>query len=97
MKDSPQFKLPARIKISDDVLFQELEGESVLLDLTSEQYFGLNEVGTRIWQLLVENRETTEILSRLVDEFEADDKILRRDLAILINELETSGLVAAEA
>jgi len=35
--------------ISDEVICQELGGESVLLDLGSESYLGLDEVGTRIW------------------------------------------------
>jgi hypothetical protein len=35
---------------SPEVLVQELEGEAVLLNLASERYFGLDDVGTRIWQ-----------------------------------------------
>ena len=42
--------------VSKDVLFQEVAGETVLLDLNSESYFGLDEVGTRIWTLLNEGR-----------------------------------------
>ena len=40
------------IRISDNVLSQEVAGETVLLDLASESYFGLDEVGTRVWQML---------------------------------------------
>jgi hypothetical protein len=48
-------ELPERkIKISPDVLFQEVSGETVLLDLESEHYFGLDAVGTRIWGLIGE-------------------------------------------
>jgi hypothetical protein len=97
MENSAQLKLPERVKISDDVLFQEMDGESVLLDLTNEQYFGLNEVGTRIWQLLSENGETVEVLSQLTGEFDADEQILQRDLALLLNELEAGGLIVIEA
>ena len=39
-----------KIQISPDVLSQEVNGETVLLDLEGESYFGLNEVGTRVWQ-----------------------------------------------
>ena len=45
--------LASRIRPSDEVLFQELQDESVLLDLKSGVYFGLDIVGTRIWQLLL--------------------------------------------
>ena len=97
MENSAQLKLPERVKISDDILFQEMDGESVLLDLTNEQYFGLNEVGTRIWQLLSEKSETAGVLSQLAGEFDADEDVLRRDLALLLNELETGGLIVIEA
>ena len=40
-----------RFSISSEVLSQEVNGETVLLDLEGECYFGLNEVGTRIWRV----------------------------------------------
>ncbi|MBT6125779.1 MAG: PqqD family protein, partial [Halieaceae bacterium] len=40
------------VTLSPDVISQEVSGETVLLDLNSEHYFGLDEVGTRIWQLI---------------------------------------------
>ena len=43
------------ITLSPEVISQEVSGETVLLDLQSENYFGLDEVGTRIWQLINEN------------------------------------------
>ena len=46
------FQTTDRFSISDEVLSQEVNGETLLLDLEGESYFGLNEVGTRIWQLL---------------------------------------------
>jgi len=44
------------IIIPDDVLFRELDGEAVLLNLKTGIYFGLNPVATRMWQLIVEQR-----------------------------------------
>ena len=43
-------RLTMRASIPPDVLLQELQGESVLLNLSSGRYFGLNGVGTRMWQ-----------------------------------------------
>lgn len=40
--------LPTRVEISPEVLFQELQGEAVLLNLTSERYYGLDDVGMRM-------------------------------------------------
>ena len=44
--------LHSRVSVNDDVLFQELDGEGVLLNLKTGVYFGLDSVGARVWQLL---------------------------------------------
>lgn len=88
--------LPRRVKISEEVLFQEIEGEGVLLNLANEQYFGLNEIGTRIWFLLTENGETASVLNRLESEYEVDARTLKNDLSNLIRELGEQGLVIVE-
>ena len=88
--------LPKKVITSDDVLFQEIEGESVLLNLTTEKYFGLNEVGTRFWHLLAENEETDRVLSNLHDEYDVEAETLQNDLAVLITQLSEQGLVTVE-
>jgi hypothetical protein len=85
--------LPARVGISDQVLFQEIEGECVLLDMTSEQYFGLDDVGTKIWQLLVTDGDTARVVSTLTHVYDVDEVTLRNDVANLIRELSEKGLV----
>jgi hypothetical protein len=88
--------LPRRVKVSEEVLFQEIEGEAVLLDLTNEQYFGLNKVGTRMWLLLSEEGEPTQVLTRLQREFKVDEETLKNDLSVLISELGQQGLISIE-
>lgn len=88
--------LPTHITISPDVLFQGLEGESVLLHLESERYYGLDDVGTRIWELLDEHSDTATVLERLLAEYDADEATLRQDLADLIAKLVAVGMVVVE-
>jgi hypothetical protein len=81
------------ITISKDVLAQELAGETVLLDLASESYFGLDEVGTRIWQLLQAGQGEAEIIETLLDEYEVERQELENDVAELLEKLEGEGLI----
>jgi len=53
--------LDSRVKVNDVVLFHELLGEAALLSLKSGVYFGLDPVGTRIWQLFAEHERLAEI------------------------------------
>ena len=88
--------LPQRVTLSPEVLFRELDGEAVMLDLETERYYGLDEVGTRIWQLFAEYEETETVISQLVAEYEVEEEQLRQDLAVLLGELAEAGLVCLE-
>ena len=81
------------VQVLPDVLSQEVSGETVLLDLNNENYFGLNEVGTRIWQLLQEQDNLEKIYDVLLDEYEVDTKQLRTDFDDIINQLKDTGLI----
>jgi hypothetical protein len=81
--------------VSKDVLFQEVSGETVLLDLDSEQYFGLDEVGTRIWALLKEGRGVDAIVDTLLAEYEVEREQLEADVRELLAALLEAGLIEA--
>lgn len=91
----PFVTLDSRLSHSDDVLFQEVGGEAVLLDLASEQYFGLDPVGTRIWALLGEVSDLQAVRDRLCEEYDAEPAKIESDLIDLANKLAQAGLVKA--
>ena len=85
--------LSHQAKPSDDVLFQEVGGEAVLLKLASENYFGLDAVGTRIWILLNEDPGLKRAFDILSDEYEVETEVLERDLLALVERMADAGLV----
>jgi len=89
--------LNQKITLSPDVISQEVSGETVLLDLESENYFGLDEVGTRIWQLIKEKEDLQAIYTTLLDEYEVEESRLQADLEALSGEISKLGLVSLEA
>ena len=88
-----KFQSADSFSISDEVLSQEVNGETVLLDLDGESYFGLNEVGTRIWQLIKSERTVGETLSALSDEYDVSREQLESDVGELLDKLSGAGLV----
>ena len=84
---------PSCLKIPEDILFRELEGEAVLLNLKSGVYFGLDPIGTRIWRLIQEKERLEAILQVLVQEYDVEEKKCREDLLHLFGELKKNGLV----
>jgi hypothetical protein len=79
--------------VTDRVVAAELDDESVLLDVSSGLYYGLDEVGSRIWTLLNEALDLETIVSRLADEYEAAPDELRRDVVAFVDALAGRGLV----
>ena len=82
------------VSVAPDVLHQELGGETVLLNLTNESYFGLDEVGTRIWQVLAETSSPSEVVARLLAEYDVSPEQLRGDVERLVTQLAEAGLVS---
>ena len=84
------------VTVSPDALFREIQGESVILDLRSQRYFGLDDVGTRMWELLAEHREPSEVADAILHEFDVERPEVERDLETLIAELETAELITVK-
>lgn len=85
------------VKVSDDVVFRVLGDEAVILNLATGVYFGLDTVGTRMWQLMSEHGSTDPVVTALLGEYEVDEGQLRGDLEKLIEQLKEKGLVSADA
>jgi hypothetical protein len=81
------------ITISQEVLAQELAGETVLLDLASESFFGLDEVSTRVWQLLRSGTGQAQLVETLLDEYEVEREVLEKDVGQLLGRLSEAGLI----
>ena len=86
-----------KIIFKESVFTQELDGEMVLFDMESEHYFGLDETGTVMWQLLQEKRELTEVLSLLLEQYEVEERILKKDLLHFLDKLQENGLIEVTA
>lgn len=76
-----------------DFIWSEVGGEGVLLNMQSGDYFGLNEVGLSFWEK-VDNRSTLgEILEKMLEEYEVEMSVLKRDLVDLASEMLAKGLL----
>ncbi len=83
----------ARFAPPDHVLVREVEGELVLLNIETEEYFGMDRTSTRFWQVLSENPTIDRAFGSLLEEFEVDPQTLRSDLVSFIDDLLNRGLV----
>lgn len=87
------FSFNQRIAVPADVLMQELQGEAVLLNVNSGRYFGLDDVGTRMWTALTSSECIERAYETLLAEYDVEREKLRQDLQGLIGKLVENGLV----
>ena len=82
-----------RVRKPEEVLLRALGRESVLLNLGTESYFGLDEVGTRMLDVLTSSRQIEDAYATLLAEFEVAPERLRADLEAFVARLEGAGLI----
>lgn len=83
---------------SPNVIARQVDGETVLLDLESSTYFGLNAVGSCIWALLGEGPKSLDAIADMVTaQYDIDRATASSDIAALLSELEEQGLIVRAA
>ena len=89
--------MQSRVNPAPSVLFRELDGEAVILELESGKYFGLDEVGTRFWKVVLDHPSLEQGLHALRAEYEVSEAQLERDLVEFVETLVARGLMHVTA
>jgi hypothetical protein len=82
-----------RVIVPSHVLVRVLDKESVLLNIETERYFGLDETGTRMWQLVTAAPKIEAAYQQLLDEYDVEPELLRENLTDLLGRLVENGLL----
>jgi len=85
--------LSDRVRVPQGVLVSGLQQESVLLNLDSERYFGLDDVGTRMFSVLSSSDSVEAAWQVLLEEYEVEPDVLKADLISLADSLIQQGLL----
>jgi len=88
--------LADRVFVPHHVLVRFMDRESVLLNLETERYFGLDETGTRMWQVVTVAPSVEVALSQLLEEYDAEPQVLQSNLTELLGRLVENGLLSLQ-
>jgi hypothetical protein len=86
-------KLSDKLDIPAQVMARDVGEEVVILDLASGTYFGLDPVGSQMWQHMSTGKTLAEICDAMLDEFDVTREELERDTLKLAEMLQSNGLV----
>lgn len=75
------------IQRRNDLLFNEVDGEVVMLSIENGEYYGMDQVGSRIWELIEQPIKIKELVACLIQEYKASEEICTTDLLSFISKL----------
>ncbi len=90
-------KLSDKVTIPMQVMARTVGDETVILDLASGTYYGLDPVGARMWQLMGEGQSLAQVCEVMIAEYEVSREVIERDLLALTQTLCDKNLVCLEA
>ena len=83
-----------KFKPSHDALSSTIDNEVVIMSLSADEYISLNDVGSRIWELISEAPlGVDELVQKLMEEYEVGEATCRAEVTAFLEELGTKGLL----
>jgi hypothetical protein len=84
------------IKVAKEQVSCDLSGEAVILSLRSGEYFGLNEVGARVWSLIQEPKTMSAVVEAILEEYDVSLEQLEPHLLALLGKMIDKELIEVE-
>ena len=78
---------------SDQVSSEFLDGELVILGLKEGTYYGLNQVGARVWQVIEKPVFVKDLVDKLIEEYDVPRETCTAEVLNLLQELAAQGLI----
>ena len=84
------------VVVSKDQISCDLAGEAAILELKSGTYFGLDEIGATVWNLIAQPRRVVEVRDALIEQYDVEAERCARELIELLGELQERGLIQVD-
>ncbi|MDJ0616030.1 MAG: PqqD family peptide modification chaperone [Calothrix sp. MO_192.B10] len=81
------------IVVSQEQVFSNLSEDAIILDMKSGTYYGLDEVGASIWNLIQQPKTVEEIKKAMLEEYEVEPEQCEQGILALLEELAVQGLI----
>lgn len=82
-----------RLHRNPDMVFSTIDGEVVMMSVEQGEYFGLNAMGSEIWNALAEPRSLEDLCRALRERFDVSETQCREEVARFLADIAHSGLV----
>ena len=84
---APHIQASTLLSRNSEIISSKIDNETVMMDIDFDKYYGLEEVGTRIWELLETQISFEELCRSLVGEFDVSLEQCENDIKPFLHEL----------
>ncbi|MFW5944368.1 MAG: lasso peptide biosynthesis PqqD family chaperone [Bacteroidota bacterium] len=81
------------IKRNKEVFASEIDEEVVMMNVDTGKYYGMDTVGSRIWELIAEEIQVKDVIGKLMEEYDVEEEQCKNDVLEFLNELYENKLV----
>jgi hypothetical protein len=93
MKIRENINIDSIVMRHEDIDATDLDGEKVMMDLEKGKYFALNEVGSRIWDIIDKPVSVRDIIGILLKEYDIDEKSCNEEVINFIGKMNDAGII----
>ncbi len=80
-------------KNSDNIVTNEIDGELVMVNIDMGKYYGFDNIGTKVWELIEEETKIADIIKKLLEEYNAPEEIIEKDVLKFLTKLEEERII----
>ncbi|MFA5383188.1 MAG: lasso peptide biosynthesis PqqD family chaperone [Eubacteriales bacterium] len=93
MESKKEISTVTNITQAAGLVAADKDGKKVMLNIDKGTYYGLDDIGSHIWDLLEVPRKIQEVVDLLLQEYDVEEKVCQHDVMLFINKLYDRGLV----
>jgi len=93
MSNGNVITMDSRVVGDTGIVFNEMDGETIMMSIENGEYYGLNSIGSRIWKLLESPRTASEICDSLLPDYDVTRDQCAQDVLLFLNKMAEKGVV----
>jgi len=80
----------------EEIVASDIDGETVMMSVENGKYYGLDDIGSRIWELIERPIRISDLIDRLLERFDVDRETCEKDVLKFLNELNDDRILVVE-
>ncbi len=90
---SDSISLSSIAQRNEEIVEASIDGETVMMSIDSGLYYGLDNIASRIWQILENPTPVSTICQQLIEEYDVEEQQCQQDVLAFLGNLEENNII----